>query len=371
MPTPLDCRLLEVDFAGIEAILTAYVLGDPAAMRLARLGIHAAVTALAVGKPADLSQSDADLLAYFKAIKHDYPQDYDRCKRVVHGNNYGLTPYGMVEQFPDAFPTRADAERVQRYYYALIPGLPAFHHQIRKQARERGFLGGPGPGGHPFGYRHWFWDVLSYQPTDEVTARRWLRDPQLKSRIIYLHGRAFKIIWGADAKRCIAFLPQSIAAGILKRAELRLFHPESADYIGDAYFGRTPLLHPIHDSLLLLVPVAVFDHILTTVLQVMQEPIPQLPCPPAWGCGTHLRIGVSARASAPGGNWAPFLSEADAAAQSEHEHRLIRPNLRGMRDLDVPRLDLTVPEPEAPSLPTSGVENDSELELWESLQRIC
>jgi hypothetical protein len=315
-----SCRLLEVDWSGIESVLVGYFLhhhqideaSAAAYVRLSRLGLHAAVAAIKLGKPADLSWPDDELQEYLREVKHSDSLTYDTCKRVVHGTNYGVTPYGLAERFPDLFPSIKSAEETQQFLFALAPGLPKWHLAVRQHAKAVGFLGGLSPEGvppsiwdHPFGYRHNFWDVLAYRPADEVTTRRWLKDPKMAGRIVYLHGRPFKVVWGGDSKRVIAYFPQSTGAGALKRAELRLFHPYASDllggdfdrdYIGDAYFGRTPLLHPIHDALLLHVPNRIFDRVAEIVIRVMQDGIPELPCPLAWGLGPTLRIGVEASA---------------------------------------------------------------------------
>ena len=347
LPADASCRLLEVDFSGIEMILTGWFIPDPKAIRLGRLGMHAALTALRAHQPVDLTWPDEQIREYLRPFKK-HPL-YDSSKRCIHGTDYALTPFGMVEQFPTEFPTIKAAQEVQEYYFHLVPGLPIWHRTLREQAKKNGYLGGAPPA-HPFGYRHWFWDVYGYQPTDEVTARRWVRDPARKDRIVMLHGRPFKVVWGNDAKRCIAFLPQSTAAGVLKRAELRLFLPESPDYIGDAYFGKTPLRAPIHDSLLMEVPNRAWDRVLETVVRVMQDPIPELPLPVEWNMGTHLRIGVAAKG---GKNWAPKTDS----------------NLGGMADLPTPGLeagDITPGVESAPGLPW----DEQDWEEWRMLERV-
>ena len=307
----VSCRLLEVDYAGIENVLTGYYLwkhGVATAeeayqyIRWGQLGLHAAVTALYVGDPAFPAWPDDQIKAHLSKIKKSQPVKYDIVKRVDHGTGYGLTPYGMVEMFPEYFKSISDAAHVQSFLFKLAPGLPKWHHALRRQSKDHGMLGGTSAPGtppsrwdHPFGYRHWFWDVLAYKPCDEVTARKWLGDPARAGRIVNLHGRWFKVEYGGDSKRVIAFYPQSTGSGVLKRAELRLFHPESPDYIGDAYFGRTPLLHPIHDALFLHLPVAIYDRVLAIVVRVMQDEIRQLPIPPEWGMGKYLRINVAAK----------------------------------------------------------------------------
>jgi hypothetical protein len=310
MTADVSTRLLEVDFSGIEAVLTGWylwrhlsdVLSAGQYIRLAQLGIHAAVAAIAVGKPANLTWPDDRLGAYLREIKEAHPTIYDRCKRTVHGSNYGLTPYGACEQFPEAFPTLKDADRFFQFYHTLCPALPTWHHVVRQRGRDHGYLGGitlppasPSVWDHPYGYRHWFWEILSYKPVDEVTARKWLMDAKRTQRIVRLHGRYFRVDYGADSKRAVAFFPQSTAAAILKLAELRLFHPDSTDFVGDALFGRTPLLHPVHDSLLMMVPNRIYDRVLAICVRVMQDALRALPIPPEWGMGRYLRIGVAAK----------------------------------------------------------------------------
>lgn len=376
MTADVSCSLVEIDFAGIELFTTGWWMQDPAYLRYARLGMHAAVTGLKIGKPVDFSKSDEEVAAHLAWIKEEFPEPYDSCKRIVHGNAYGLTLWGMVEKFPKYFPTLKAAKETQDFYYSLAPGIPAFHTSVRKTAREQGFLGGPSKHVidsvgwhsdilarrvHPYGYRHWFWDVLSYQPTDEFTAAKWSKDLRFKDRIVWLHGRPFKVIWGGDSNRVIAFYPQSIAAGVLKVCEWLLFgDPSLPTYIGDAYFGRTPLLGPIHDSLFLHLPTRIVDRVLAIVCEVMQAPIRELPCPAAWKVGSHLRIPVGAKV---GKNWAPFVSEEEAARKG------VKPNLLGMHKIKVPAIDWA-------GLAVAAVEDspvmareDDEQEMYEALER--
>jgi len=351
-----SCRLLEFDFSGIEAVLTGRCLwahgfsseGAKQYIRLARLGMHAAVTSLKVNQPVDLSQPDAQVKPALDAVKKAYPLEYDTSKRTVHAKNFGMSTYGQVEKFPEFFPTLKVAEEFERFYYALAPDLPRWHYALRKQAHDAGFLGGPTlPGAtpaiwdHPYGYRHWFWDVLTYQPCNEFTARKWLRDPTRAHRIVYLHGRPFKTKPGADHNRVVAFYPQSTAAGRLKDAELRLFLPWSEDYIGDVYFGRTPLCAPIHDSLLLHVPTRAVDRVVEIVARVMQEPSERLPIPVEWGWGSHLSIGVAGKI---GKDWSP----------------------KTMMDLKIPEYQFVHAGPDPQVLPREG---EGEEEDWRLLAR--
>lgn len=372
-----SCRILEVDFSGIEAVLTGRCLwahgfdSERAKqyIRLARLGMHAAVTSLKVGKPVNLHDDDVTVKANLDAIKKGYTAEYDRAKRTVHAKNFGMTAYGQVEKFPEFFPTLKIAQEFESYYYGLAPDLPKWHQALRKQAREAGILGGPALPGtpasmwvHPYGYRHYFWDVLNYKPINEFTARKWLKDPQRAHRIVQMHGRYFKVDFGGDGNRVIAFYPQSIAAGRLKEAELDLFLPWSPFYIGDCYFGRTPLLSPIHDSLLLHIPNRCMDRVLEIVGQVMQRPSPYLPIPTEWGWGPYLPIGVSAKI---GKNWAPHIDEDEQIKIKLKTGHDVPLNRSGMEDLTLPAYVLSA-GPDDPVLPREG---EGEEEEWQMLAR--
>jgi len=377
----VSCRILEVDFSGIEGVIVGRQLwahgidtaGARQYIRLARLGMHAAVAALKLGQPVDLFQPDAIVAPQLHAIKHGYPVEYDRAKRTVHAKNFGMTVFGQVEKFPEFFPTIKVAQEFEDLYYALAPGLPIWHQALRKHARDTGKLGGitlppavPTIWDHPYGYQHWFWDVLNYQPCNEFTARKWLKDPQRRHRIVQLHGRWFKVNFGGDGNRVIAYYPQSIAAGRLKEAECYppngLFWPESPYYIGDAYFGRTPLLGPIHDSLLLHVPNRAWDKVVEKVAYVMQRPSEYLPIPSEWGMGDYLPIGVSAKA---GRNWADVITE-DKQIQIKIKYGVDVPlNTNGMEEIEIP----TWVQSAGPDLPTIVDSETQEEETWTMLQR--
>lgn len=306
------CRLLEVDYSGIEAVEVGWYARDPAYMRLAKLGVHAYLASHLLRRPADLSWSDDDLLRYFKELKTAHFYVYDQAKRCVHGTNYGLTPYGMVNTFPELYPDLAAAERVQKIYFQVCPTLPVWHAALRRQAHESGFLGGPGevlrgvdnscykvgwngpsPWPHPFQYQHWFWSVLAYKPISEAQRMRRVKQGR---QVTEIYGRWFAVDFGEDSKRVIAFYPQSTAAGVLKRSiRSILTSPDHPDYIGDAYYGRTPFRAPIHDSLLLEVPDRVWDRVCERVFRAMQRPVREQPLPAVWGLGEYLTVGIEAK----------------------------------------------------------------------------
>jgi uracil-DNA glycosylase family 4 len=330
-------RLLEVDYSGIEAVTTGWFQKDAAYIYLAKLGVHAGLASHILGRPYSLDWSTADLTAYFKQIKATEEVIYDRSKRCVHGQNYGLTIYGMVRNFPQTFPTLKVARQYEQVYHQMAPALPQFQQDVRQIAYDLNYLGGaqapsnpsnavakvlarnPLLAAHPFGYKHWFYSVIGYRkiPFTLYQARIRKHEP-----VAEIAGQYFAVVLGDDAKRCVAFYPQSTASAILTEAMLRLFDPAQPCYVGDAYFGRTPLRAPIHDSLLLEVPSRAWDRVLEHVIREMLRPIPELPLDwvPAfdrdrYGLGSHLSIGVAAKA---GHNWGEMSAiDVEAAGVSD------------------------------------------------------
>jgi len=86
---------------------------------------------------------------------------------------------------------------------------------------------------------------------------------------------------GADAKRLVAFLPQSTAAAIIKEAMLRA----STD---PEILGCLRLL--VHDSLVLEMPAARAESITARLASIMQQPNPELG---GLSVGTETKIGAS------------------------------------------------------------------------------
>jgi len=303
-----SCRLIEIDYSGIEAVLVGWFARDPHYIRLAWCGVHAGLASHVLGKPYDPAWDDITLKSYLKGIKGEakhFPGGnlYDQAKRTVHGDNYGLTEFGMVRNFPKFFPSLEVARRFKRIYRQMAPKIPAWQAQIREYAHTHHFLGGPGdpPFGHPFKAKHRFWSVVQYQ---RITYAGMLSRRKEGLPVVEIDGGWYAINLGEDGKRAVAFFPQSTARFILTSMMMRLFgEPDHLNYIGEAYFGRTPLRAPIHDSILLEVPALQVEEVLEKVFMEMLRPIAQLPCPEAWGIGPYLRIGAEAKLGKVDGNW--------------------------------------------------------------------
>lgn len=313
-----DCWLLEVDFSGSEAVDVGWLSRDPGYIRLAKLGVHAGLASHILKRPYDPKWSDEDLGKYFKTFKEAEDGSleqitYNRAKRFVHGYSYGLTTQGMVLQFPEIFPTKKIAEEYAALFRSMAPKVPAWQTTTRELAFKQHYLGGPGA--HPFGYKHWFWSVFTYKKITSAQywsiLARWKKagKEEADCPVTIINGHYFKVQLGEDGKRCVAFMPQSITAGKLKEVMLRLFDPESPSYIGEAYYGQTPLRAPIHDSLLLEIPKKNFDFVASVVYQEMTKPIVQMPCPAAWGIGEYLVTGASAKVGADWQKMQKFVPE--------------------------------------------------------------
>lgn len=268
---------MEADYRALEAVLVGYFANSAKYYRFAKMGVHAYLTASMVGVEVDLSLPNTEIEKLFKSLKKAHDVEYNVAKRVVHGSNYLMTPRKMWEEWPENFPTIKAAKEAQDRYFALFPEIRKWQFDLTSQvdASKRRKLEEGEEGGaitpwtigtatvqNPFGYLHRFHHVLEWRKIEG----EWYSE------------------FGEDAKRLIAFLPQSTGAGIIKRAvrELETAYPDTADY----------LRLMIHDSLLLEVPETELDTVAQRVKEVMTAPIPELPLDPTWGMGDYVTIDV-------------------------------------------------------------------------------
>jgi DNA polymerase I-like protein with 3'-5' exonuclease and polymerase domains len=121
---------------------------------------------------------------------------------------------------------------------------------------------------NPWGYRHYFYDVFGKNREGERT----LQD---------------------DAKRCVAFLPQSSAAAFMKDTLLILWHehPWVRPYL--------PANGSVHDSVCLDVPPDKVEAAVELLAKVMTREIPEM---------GGLRVGCEVKV---GRNWAPYEETAN------------------------------------------------------------
>ena len=286
-------KLVEIDWSGIEAVIVGWLSHDPDYIRLAWLGVHDFLCSHAVHRPASLEWPIDQLLEYFAEIKKDEPEVRDQSKRMVHGTNYLETVEGIYKRFRKLFKSFREASDLQATYYSIAPKLKPWQLHVQNVAYEHEYLGGTtGPYPHPYGYRHEFYNVREFRLISDMEA---VRRKRLGLPCSAMNGRSYAVEPGEDAKRAVAYFPQSIAAGIIRESSLILFDPENPDYVGDLFFGRTPLRAIIHDSFLNEVPDRKVDLLIERYWRVMTRLIDELPLPPEWNLGSHLQFGVEVK----------------------------------------------------------------------------
>lgn len=295
------CKMISIDFAGIEAVMSGWFANDPAYMRLATLGVHSYIASNYVHdfvdpqiEAASLEWPDEKLDEYFQWIKAEYPKPYKANKIVVHSSAYGATPYGIYKNQPEVFGSIKNAEAIQQYFFRVAPLIKKYQDETIVHAARDHFIGGTsGPTKHPYGYKFYFYDVIKYEAqASEADANR-LR--KLGIEIVYFQKKPFAKLLSNDAKPAIGCRPQSTAGGKLKKTTVRLTKPGMPNYIGDAFYGRTPIRAYVHDEYWLEVPDASVDEVIRKTVAEMTAPIEEMPCPEEWGIGPYVRLGVSVK----------------------------------------------------------------------------
>jgi len=246
--------LVEGDSAAIEAVIVGWLAGSTKYVRLARAGVHGWITSALHGEPISLDISDTALTAACQAAKKAWPEDYEKCKRVVHLSNYMGTPRRISEEYPEEFATEGSAKGLQDFYFNTEAGadIRAWQKQTIEIAHANKGLE------NHFGLRHRFYSLYSYD----------------SRRGIY--------VLGEDAKRAVAFVPQSDASFVQSDILLRLVARDIR------FLGW--LVAIVHDSIILDLPVSEADYAGSVLVEEMTRPIPQLDN--LW-IGAEIKIGVS------------------------------------------------------------------------------
>ncbi len=214
IPTP-GMVLVELDWKAIEAVLTGFFAGDEGFMRLSLVDSHSFLAwhiAFRGGKvptpPPPMDSDDlADLLARFK---QDFKLERELAKKVNHATSYGMGPKHLSDTLKVSLKQASELMRIKD---ESAPKVAQWKHKVRLQAHQEGFLE------NPFGYRRYFSHV-------------YVRDKYNQWKL------------GDEANKCLAFLPQSTAAGMLRAVVSEL--PGI-----DGYEKSWHPLVPIHDALLL------------------------------------------------------------------------------------------------------------------------
>lgn len=260
---PVGFTFVERDLSGVEAVLVGYHANSRDYIRLARTDVHSYFTAynlrrMGILTDADLPQlswSDSDLAGCLAGIKKRFKVERNIGKRCIHAGNYRVGPKVLHEAYPEWFHRIKDAATVLRFYYELFPAIDKWHERICLQVDKSAVVR------NSFGHVHRFYQVLAWEK---------------------INGD-WKWTYSDDSKRLIAFLPQSDAAFIAKRALKRLYYnyPDTV-----AHWLRLF----IHDSIICEVPKAQADWCEEMLKLEMETPIPEMRIDPAWGYGEYLNI---------------------------------------------------------------------------------
>lgn len=268
------------DFSGIEAKLSAYLMGSKALYRLSALGIHdfyglnllCSDKKLPESYRPSMNWSDKDLKAAFGEYKAmtgkggAFAGHRDVSKRVIYLSLYKGTPAKMHQEYPKDFPKVAYAARLQRFLYDLFPEITKWHEDLCQQVDKTTFIR------MPFGYIHRFYQVLDW----EWSGTKW------------------EWKFGDDAKRLIASVPQNTACGILKEAAVR---------IGENYPDVRAMLRLfIHDDITGLFRKEEADRFLEVTRLEMERPVECLPLDKSWGMGDYVVVGTEAKIGTSWGN---------------------------------------------------------------------
>jgi len=188
--------LVTSDSASLEAVLTGYDAGSEGLIRLAKAGIHDWLVSAYHGQPIPLDMSTEELTKQCKAAKKKWPKDHDTFKRIVFLSTYLGTPYRIYEEYPEEFNTPLEAGKLQDFYFSTPPGREIRQWQSRKMqmAHRDNYLD------NHFNYRHYFYSVFK-------------RDQKSKQWVIDHDG---------DAKRAVAYVPQSDGSAVQTEIILRL-----------------------------------------------------------------------------------------------------------------------------------------------------
>lgn len=234
VPTP-GMVLVELDWKAIEAVLTGFFAGDKGFMALSLVDSHSFLgwhIAFRGGKiPAPPPPMDSpDLAGLLARFKQDFSPIRELAKKVNHATSYGMGPRHLADTLRITIAKASDLMRIKD---ESAPKVAEWKNKIRLQAHNEGFLE------NPFGYRRYFTHV-------------------------YVKDKYGQWKLGDEANKCLAFLPQSTAAGMLRDVVSRL--PELPGYSQSWH----PLV-PIHDALLLEVPGPDLDETIASVRGLMEK----------------------------------------------------------------------------------------------------
>jgi len=240
------CKLIEIDRSGLEAVLVGYWAKSPEYIKLAKAGVHSYLGSIVLGDEVPWAVIRdtplPELKKLLKQFKKRGGDDYEGWKRCVHGSSYLLSPYGMHDEYEEYFPTEYSAQKVQDILFGSPAGqaIRSYHKATLEEVWGKKYLD------NSFQYRHYF-----YGPIYKMNKRanKWEVDHE------------------GDAKRAIAFRPQSDGAAIQREDILAL---SVIPNIGNL------MRLPTYDSLVFETPNHLVDSAIECMARQFNKPIAEL-----------------------------------------------------------------------------------------------
>lgn len=258
------------DFSGIEAVLVGFFAKAARYIRLAKLDVHSFFTAYMLYELekkitfADLPQEswpDDQLKASLVAIKKRFRAERETNKKFTHGRNYketaAMAQVILLNELGVLKPVK-EINKVMTFYDELFPEIPRWHNtlvaqvgggDLKHEAQGWGYTARNAFIQGPFGQAHRYFDAIKW----EKTPKGW------------------DWTFGDDAKRLIAYLPQSTARFIKTTAAQRIWQHQPA------IAKRLRLF--IHDEMLLELPQSEVEGVDTVLKREMEQPVQELVMP--------------------------------------------------------------------------------------------
>lgn len=230
--------LAEMDWKAIEALLVGWFAGDESYMEASKKGVHDIFGSHLLFMdgviPAPKTPWDADLPEWIEWFKEAHKPVRDRAKKRIHAGAYGQGPYNMARDL--GIPV-AEVKKLDKVFASMAPKVIAWQEGTRRRAHAEGRLT------NPFGFTLPFFHVMEKRDGEWVLGR--------------------------EASECLAFLPQSTGAAMLREVLVDLGDHEEE---GDTF----QLLIPTHDSITFQVKEAEVSRVIKLVQASMERAWPEL-----------------------------------------------------------------------------------------------
>lgn len=233
--------LLEFDWKAIESLLVGHFASDPGYQRIAKLGPHAFLASHVLAsqgripEPASIDWPDEKLAPFLAAVKKMDALIYYRSKKKNHAGAYGQGARSLAKDMECSI---AEAQVFIDAFNKMAPLVAKWQKDTRLTAHASGRLQ------NPFGYIRYFFEVFVF---NKETGQWDL---------------------GKEANECLAFLPQSTGAGMLRETILRLAPLEQA--------WGFKMLVPVHDSILFEIEPSRLSEGAAKIKEVMEQPWSEL-----------------------------------------------------------------------------------------------